>query len=455
MTRSRHLLKSLVFVCLAAFSLAAHGATTDFRVLFNDDNSTATGCLVAGMEGVDQILITRVETLESTAKVTSTFRQVCQNGALTAPVLLEGQTWNAGYDAESGALLVETRIPFSAFALHGIHKMRLGIDARQGSLAHVALTSNPGNAPVFFPSPSVGRRRAVGSPGEERVITLDGIVDVDWKGIKPKFDNIGAEGVVGLRMLKLFGYADVEHEYLYFLYEANVSGDVPFAAPDFYTRTVGQGLTVPGLQGDPTVLANDTDPNGLPLKATLVTPPPGGDVTLDENGGFVYMPTNPADTAEDWFEYMATNDAQDSNVAKVTISVDVPETNGVPTFTSTSTPSVLEGTTSVVTLTATDPENDPITFSIAGGADQARFTIVAGDQLRFVSAPDFEVPTSFGGGNVYVVTVTADDGQGGTTDQTITVTVTNLDEAPFFTSGSSFNVAENTTAVTTVVAEDP
>jgi VCBS repeat-containing protein len=454
MTRSRHLLQSLVFACLAAFPLAAHGATTDFRVLFNDDNSAATGCLVAGMEGVDQILITRVETGESTAKVTSTFRQVCQNGALTAPVLLEGQTWNAGYDAESGELLAETRIPFSAFALHGMHKMRLGIDARQGSLSHVALTSNPGNAPVFFPSPSIGRRRAVGNPGEERVITLDG-VDADWQGIKPKFDNIGSEGVVGLRMLKLFGYADVEHDYLYFLYEANVSGDVPFAAPDFYTRTVGQGLTVPGLQGDPTVLANDTDPNGLPLKATLVTPPPGGDVVLDENGGFVYMPTNPADTAEDSFEYMATNDAQDSNVAKVTISVDVPETNGVPTFTSTSTPSVLEGTTSVVTLTATDPENDPITFSIAGGADQARFTLVAGNQLRFVSAPDFEVPTSFGGGNVYVVTVTADDGQGGTTDQTITVTVTNLDEAPFFTSGSSFNVAENTTAVTTVVAQDP
>ena len=49
--------------------------------------------------------------------------------------------------------------------------------------------------------------------------------------------------------------------------------------------------------------------------------------------------------------------------------------NSAPTITSSSTPSVAEGTTSVVTVTANDPESDPVTFSLTGGADQAKFSI--------------------------------------------------------------------------------
>lgn len=124
---------------------------------------------------------------------------------------------------------------------------------------------------------------------------------------------------------------------------------------------------------------------------------------------------------------------------------------------------VAENATTVTTVVATDADADPVTYSITGGADASRFTIDGSTgALRFATAPDFESPQDTGSNNVYNVVVTASDGTLSDA-QTIAVTVTNVDEegneAPIITSnggGSSaaLNVAENTTAVTTVVATD-
>lgn len=121
---------------------------------------------------------------------------------------------------------------------------------------------------------------------------------------------------------------------------------------------------------------------------------------------------------------------------------------------------VAENSTFVTTVTATDPDGDAKTFSIVGGADMAKFTIdPTTGVLSFISAPNFESPTDNGGNNVYDVQVKVSDGT--LTDvQTIAVTVTNVNEfAPVISSNgggnnAAINVAENTTAVTTVVAAD-
>ncbi len=71
-----------------------------------------------------------------------------------------------------------------------------------------------------------------------------------------------------------------------------------------------------------------------------------------------------------------------------------------------------EGQTIVTTVTATDANLNPITYSIAGGADAALFTIdAATGVLGFITAPDFEAPTDAGRDNVYDVIVAASDGQ--------------------------------------------
>ena len=131
--------------------------------------------------------------------------------------------------------------------------------------------------------------------------------------------------------------------------------------------------------------------------------------------------------------------------------------NAAPTITSSATPTVAENSTAVLALAATDPNADTVTFSVVGGADQALFQIVA-NQLQFIAPPDYESPQDLGGtagDNVYEVTVRADDGNGGTTDQPLSVTVTAVnDNNPAFTSSAVASVAENTTAVTTLAATD-
>ena len=87
---------------------------------------------------------------------------------------------------------------------------------------------------------------------------------------------------------------------------------------------------------------------------------------------------------------------------------------------------ITEGQTVVTTVVATDVNQNPVTYSIAGGADAARFTIdPATGVLTFVAAPDFEAPTDAGGDNTYDVIVAASDGQMSDL-QGITVTVLDI-----------------------------
>ncbi|MFC1762729.1 FG-GAP-like repeat-containing protein, partial [Planctomycetota bacterium] len=127
---------------------------------------------------------------------------------------------------------------------------------------------------------------------------------------------------------------------------------------------------------------------------------------------------------------------------------------------STAAVNVAENTTAVTTVTASDIDGDTPVFSIIGGADQAKFSINSSSgALTFDVAPDYETPTDDGANNTYLVQVRAADGNGSTDDQTITVTVTDANDAPVITSNggastAAVNVAENTTAVTTVTSTD-
>src|SRR5262249_17443907 len=123
--------------------------------------------------------------------------------------------------------------------------------------------------------------------------------------------------------------------------------------------------------------------------------------------------------------------------------------------------SVPENTTAVTTVTAFDPDpGATITYGISGGVDAGKFTIDAPPgALTFITAPDFEVPTDADANNSYLVIVQASDGSL-TDSQTLTVSVTNVNESPAITSSgdgdsASVSAPENTTAVTTVTATDP
>ena len=155
-----------------------------------------------------------------------------------------------------------------------------------------------------------------------------------------------------------------------------------------------------------------------------------------------------------------------SLTANQSIAVTVNNVNEVPVITSngggaTAAKSILENTTAVTTVTATDPDaSTTLVYSISGGADAAKFTINSSTGvLTFITAPNFEVPTDVGANNVYDVTVKVTDGTLNDT-QAIAVTVTNVNEVPVITSNgggatASVTISENATAVTTVIGADP
>ena len=113
------------------------------------------------------------------------------------------------------------------------------------------------------------------------------------------------------------------------------------------------------------------------------------------------------------------------------------DANAAPAFTSSATFSAAENQTAAGTVEASDSDTgDSVTgYEIQGGADQSAFSIgAASGVLTFRSAPNFEDATDADASNTYEVVVRATSGTGArakTADQTITVTVTDVDgEAP-------------------------
>jgi glucose/arabinose dehydrogenase len=99
--------------------------------------------------------------------------------------------------------------------------------------------------------------------------------------------------------------------------------------------------------------------------------------------------------------------------------------NRPPSFTSPASVSVAENSSGTIyTATATDPDGGALSYSLAGGADQAAFRISGTGALSFVGTPDFEAPTDANGDNVYQVDIRADDGSL-TATLSLSVTVTN------------------------------
>lgn len=99
--------------------------------------------------------------------------------------------------------------------------------------------------------------------------------------------------------------------------------------------------------------------------------------------------------------------------------------NVAPVFTSSSTASLVENTAGIVyQASATDANGDPITFSISGGVDAARFSISAAGALSISAAPNFDLPGDANKDNTYEVQIRASDGTLSAT-QDLRIAVTN------------------------------
>src|SRR5204863_14379 len=92
--------------------------------------------------------------------------------------------------------------------------------------------------------------------------------------------------------------------------------DAPVAVNDSYTTTEDTTLTI-AASG---VLANDSDIDGDTLSAVLVSPPTHGNLTLNTNGSFSYVPATNYN-GPDSFTYKANDGQADSGIATVSITI--------------------------------------------------------------------------------------------------------------------------------------
>ena len=146
-------------------------------------------------------------------------------------------------------------------------------------------------------------------------------------------------------------------------------------------------------------------------------------------------------------KYSITVTAHGTNVtASMNVVVTVTEHNFPPVISGPATPTFAENDTgTVATYSATDEDEDPITWSLAG-VDAGDLSIHSSDgTLTFRSPPDFEGPADDDTNNDYDVTVQAHDGTDAV-NYPVTVTVTNVNEAPSFDAQTATRTVDENTA---------
>jgi large repetitive protein len=237
--------------------------------------------------------------------------------------------------------------------------------------------------------------------------------------------------------------------------------DAPIATDDGYEVNEGQTLSIAA----PGVLGNDTDAEGNPLTATLVSGPAhaasGAGFTLNPDGSFDYTP-EAGYNGPDSFTYKASDGTADSNIA--TVEITVGPVNDAPTFD-------LGADQTVVNTAGAQTVEGFATNISAGPSDESgqalTFTVTNDDNSLFAEQPDIDettgnltyAPNANASGTATVSVELKDDGgtaNGGqdTTTKTFKITV-KLPNEPPTAADQSVDADEEVAKTITLAADDP
>jgi VCBS repeat-containing protein len=191
--------------------------------------------------------------------------------------------------------------------------------------------------------------------------------------------------------------------------------DAPVAEDDSYTTDEDTPLVVPA----PGVLGNDSDVEGDPLTAVLVSGPSHGTLTLNPNGSFTYTPAENF-FGTDYFTYQAYDGVDYSNVATVTITVssvnDAPVAEDDSYTTDEDTPLVVPAPG--VLGNDSDVEGDPLTAVLVSGPSHGTLTLNPNGSFTYTPEENFVGEDSF--------TYKAYDGELYSNVATVTITVSSV-----------------------------
>ena len=191
----------------------------------------------------------------------------------------------------------------------------------------------------------------------------------------------------------------------------------PIARNDAYKVAAGGVLSVNG------VLGNDTDAEGDPLTATVVTGPTNGVLRFSANGSFNYEHDG-SQTTGDSFTYKANDGTADSNVATVNIAV---TSVNDPPVAKTDSYTVAEGSTlnlsaPGVLVNDTDPENQLLTAVLVSNPTNGTVVLKPNGSLVYTHNGSETVSDSF--------TYKARDGLADSNIAIVVITVTPVNDLP-------------------------
>jgi Leucine-rich repeat (LRR) protein len=182
----------------------------------------------------------------------------------------------------------------------------------------------------------------------------------------------------------------------------------PVAANDSYATGQDTPLTIDAAHG---LLANDSDPDGNSLTVgSIASVSPGSQLALNPDGSFTYTPAA-SFSGVDTFTYQASDGQLLSNPASVTITVS--HNNHAPVAAN-QTVSTTQGVAAAITLSATDADNDPLTYAVA--STPAHGTLSG-------TAPNLTYTPNSGYSGADSFTYKANDGQADSNIATVTLQV--------------------------------
>jgi VCBS repeat-containing protein len=191
-----------------------------------------------------------------------------------------------------------------------------------------------------------------------------------------------------------------------------VTNDAPIAADDSGATNRNTMLVVAAASG---VLANDTDANGDPLTAVVVTAPAHGGLTLNPDGSYAYVP-DPDWVGTDTFTYEASDGTAVSSPATVTIVVTNHAPVAAPDAWTVVHDHVLTVAAPGVLGNDTDVDGDVLSASVTAVPAHGSLSLASDGSFTFVADPGYAGSDSFS----YAVS----DGLSSDT-ATVTITITN------------------------------
>ena len=210
--------------------------------------------------------------------------------------------------------------------------------------------------------------------------------------------------------------------------------DAPVAASDTYSTTEDTPLTIAATG----VLTNDSDIEATPLTAQRDSSPSHGTLTLNSNGAFTYTPSANY-CGQDSFSYHANDGSLSSNTVTVGLSVacanDAPIANASALTTN-------EDARINGTLSASDADGDPLTYSITAAPTNGTISMPISSTGVFTYTPNADA----NGSDSFSFKV--NDGSLDSNTATVTITITPVNDVPRFTAGANPSVSEDAGAQT-------